>query len=321
MALPPDVEVLALPPHHRPSSARTALWEKRIALEEQLGLRFGSELDFRSWYDWAFARMCTLLIRAAGLHGRGRRNTYDFELARFDLKYPDLPEALAGLRILHLSDFHFPRFDPKFADAVVELVRPLEADLCLLTGDYRFGYFGPSNHVYPAMARIVDALQPRYGTFGSLGNHDLGEMVAPLEAAGVRMLVNEGVGWKIGAADLWIGGVDDAHRFATASVAEAREGAREGAFKVLLAHTPENAEEAAANGFDLCLCGHTHGGQISFPIYGPPMLNARCPKDFKIGPWRCGQMQGYTTRGLGTTDIPFRFNCRPEAVLLTLQKS
>jgi predicted MPP superfamily phosphohydrolase len=71
---------------------------------------------------------------------------------------------------------------------------------------------------------------------------------------------------------------------------------------------------------DLYLCGHTHGGQICLPWIGPPFLNARCRREYGSGEWRHNAMQGYTNRGIGTSTLPVRYNCPPEAAVITLRR-
>jgi len=295
-----------------------ALWKRRQALEAREHLREGSEEDYRNRRKWLEARLVVLGARLLGLYERGRRNTHDIALEYVTLHPPRLPEALEGLRILHCSDFHYGRFDPKFGRVVHELLAGTEADLAFFTGDYRYGYFGGAEHVYPQVAALVASLRIAHGVYGTLGNHDLSDMVAPLEEAGVTMLVNRGVALSVRDVPVWIGGVDDSHKFHCASPEAALAGAPEEAFKMLLAHGPAEAIDAAGLGVDLYFCGHTHGGQICFPLLGAVRTNARAPRAYAEGVWRCGSMCGYTSRGLGTTDVPLRYRCRPEATLIKL---
>ncbi len=197
----------------------------------------------------------------------------------------------------------------------------METDFCVLTGDYRYGHFGPQHGVAAKLAPVLKGIRARHGFFGVLGNHDLSEIAAGLESVGVTVLLNAGLMAGGRERPLWIGGVDDPHKFRAASVADAFADAPEhGVFRLLLAHTPEVISDARKAGVDLYLCGHTHGGQVRFPVIGALEMNARCPAQFKRGRWACGAMQGYTSDGLGTTDLPVRFNCPPEAVLIELRR-
>ncbi|HTY85319.1 MAG TPA: hypothetical protein VMB19_13945, partial [Silvibacterium sp.] len=68
---------------------------------------------------------------------------------------------------------------------------------------------------------------------------------------------------------------------------------------------------------DLMLSGHTHGGQIRIPFL-PPMFLPQLGKDYVHGLYRLGPTQLYVNRGIGTVNLPFRFNCPPEITLITL---
>lgn len=56
------------------------------------------------------------------------------------------------------------------------------------------------------------------------------------------------------------------------------------------------------------------------PFFGPLLVNAQCARAYASGRWQYGSMRGYTTYGLGTTDIPIRYFCPPEAVRITLRR-
>lgn len=309
-------ELGATPAAKPRAGARDALWHRRLALEEHWRLREGTEKDFRSFRSRLLALSAGAMLKVMGLYQRGRRNALAPVLREETFSYAALPIFLERWRILHVSDFHFSARDPAFVEAAHETLDSLEVDLCLLTGDYRYGYYGPQEGTHEPLRRALAGVRSRLGMFGVLGNHDLSDLVPGLEELGIRVLINEGV-----AVDgLWIAGVDDPHKFRCDSVESAMRHAPGEAFKILLAHSPECVAEAAQRGADLYLCGHTHGGQVRFPFIGALRTNARCDPKHTRPRWRHGAMQGNTTDGLGATDLPVRFNCPPEAVLITLRR-
>ena len=260
------------------------------------------------------------LLKLAGVYNRGVRNANDASLREVTFSFPALPAAFDGFRILHLSDFHYG-WDLDLADRLCRLVRGVDADLGVLTGDFRFNHHAPCWRVFGGLRKLTGAVAPRHGFAAVLGNNDMSDLAAGMQSAGIRVLFNEHFEIRHGDESLWVAGVDDPHEFQCDSVDCAVAGIPEGAFTVLLAHSPEIAEEAAARGIDLYLCGHTHGGQICLPWIGLLMKNARCPRRYAAGgEWRYGAMQGFTTKGIGTSTLPVRYNCPPEAVLLTLRR-
>ena len=279
----------------------------------------GTELSHRSWFRALQMWGLEAALRAAGLYHRGRRNALDMRVAELDMPLPRLPAALDGLRVLHLSDLHLGRSMPGFAENARRLLDGIEADLCLLTGDYRCGHFGPSDRAAEDVCRVLSGVRAAAGFYAVLGNHDtliIGEM---LEARGIRVLMNEGARVEMRGESVWLAGVDDPHLHQTHDLAAALAGRPEGLFAVLLAHSPECVADAARRGVDLYLCGHTHGGQIRIPLLGGVHINIRSGRGQALGVWREGAMRGHTSAGLGTTDMPVRFLCPPEAALITLR--
>jgi predicted MPP superfamily phosphohydrolase len=94
---------------------------------------------------------------------------------------------------------------------------------------------------------------------------------------------------------------------------------QDGSAAILLAHEPDFADTSAATGkFDLQVSGHTHGGQVVVPFYGPPMLPHLGHK-YPSGLYKVGNMYQYTNRGVGMHFMAVRFNCPPEITIFVLE--
>jgi hypothetical protein len=159
-----------------------------------------------------------------------------------------------------------------------------------------------------------------HGAAAVLGNHDGAAFVDPLRELGATVLMNERFALSLGADRIWIAGVDDPHRYRCDNLPLALGGVPPEAFTLLLAHSPELASTAPDHGIDLYLCGHTHCGQVCLPGGKPIVVNARAARRYCVRAWRNGRTRGYTAAGLGTTDIPVRFFCPPEAALIRLRR-
>ena len=256
-------------------------------------------------------------LRLTGLYSRGMRNALEPVVREVRFELEGVPASFDGFRILHLADLHIDGMDG-LTDVIVERVAGLDPDVCMMTGDYRFAGQGPCEEVYSRMWRVLRSLRPRHGVFAILGNHDEAEIAVELEGFGVRMLINEAAKITRGGEDLWVVGVDDPHRYDCDDLESALECVPAGAFKLLLAHSPELFSEAAQAEVDLYLCGHTHAGQICLPRIGAPLMNADCPRSYTSGRWRHGEMHGYTSAGVGCALVPVRYNCPPEIVVIEL---
>jgi uncharacterized protein len=256
-------------------------------------------------------------LGAVDLYERGLRNALAVSITRIQLSFPDLPPAFEGFKILQISDFHIDGMDG-LAEALEPALSDLEPDVCVFTGDYRFEDSGDCQAVYPRMRKVVRSIRAKHGIFGILGNHDAAEMAFALEEFGVRMLVNESAEIERAGGALWLIGVDDKFDYCCDDLPAALAGVPAHAFKILLSHSPELYQEAAAEGIQLYLAGHTHAGQIRLPGIGALKHNARCPRRMGFGAWRHGGMQGYTSAGVGCSGLPVRFVCPPELVWIEL---
>ncbi|MBK1643820.1 metallophosphoesterase [Thiocapsa imhoffii] len=269
-----------------------------------------------NWYSiHGVIRAC---LRVSGLYGRAQRNARQLQVKQHRVTIPRLPAAFDGYRILHLTDLHVD-MDSENTHAIAQAVRGLDYDLCVLTGDYRARTFGPIDRVLAGMATIRVHLQgPVYGI---LGNHDSLRLVPGLEELGIQLLLNESVMLTRAGEVLHLAGVDDAHYYQVHNIDRATAHIPETAVAILLSHTPEIYRLAAHAGFALMLSGHTHGGQICLPGGIPIVWDARCPRAMAAGPWRYGDLIGYTSVGAGTSVVNARLNCPPEVTVHELRRA
>jgi predicted MPP superfamily phosphohydrolase len=246
-----------------------------------------------------------------------------------DLLLKRLPAAWHGTRIVQLSDFHYdPYFSVHPVRKGVEIVRALHPDLIVFTGDFitdhgNAPFVGRKQQLQnlDACAALLGSLQCRLGSVAVLGNHDVGfdadAVMSALQAHGVPVLRNASHPLEQNGSRLWLVGVDDVLA-GSPDLEKALTGVPKDEPVILLAHEPDFALQSVRYGVDLQLSGHSHGGQIRIPLLGPiylPELAHKFPKGF----YRVGDMQLYTNVGLGTINVPLRFDCRPEVTVFTLR--
>lgn len=257
-------------------------------------------------------------LRSVGLLARARRNARRIVLRRHEVALPHLPPEFDGFSLLQLSDLHIDAA-PDYADVLIEAIRALDYDLCVLTGDYRALTFGPFGAALAGLAALRPHLK---GTpHAILGNHDTLRMVPGMEAMGYRVLLNEWTAIRRDRAAIYLAGIDDAHFYRLDNFHRAADEIPSRAASILLSHTPEAYRHAAHADFDLMLCGHTHGGQICLPNGVPVLTDASSPRRFARGAWRYNTMTGYTATGSGTSLVDVRLNCPPEVTLHRLYTS
>jgi uncharacterized protein len=270
------------------------------------------------WYVLLFLmRVLEAALRLTRQYERGVSNARDVILREIEMPLPRLPAAFDGFTILHLSDLHLDGM-PGLEQIVLDRLGRREVDLCVLTGDYRTELHGPIGPTLDRLRPLVAGLRSRHGVLGVLGNHDGCHMVEPMEAMGIRVLVNESVELRRGDARLQVVGTDDVHYYFTDQAIHALERARS-EFTVALVHSPELYDAAAEMGVDLYLCGHTHAGQVCLPGGRPLITHLSRGRRFFRGLWRHRGMVGVTNAGVGTSGVPVRFHTRGEILVLTLR--
>lgn len=233
------------------------------------------------------------------------------------LTLPQLPDGVAGYKIVQLSDFHLHPFTTlPLVERAVAQTNDLSPDLVVLTGDYVLETAESIFDLAPALAK----LNPRHGVFAVLGNHDHWTNAAVvkqgLAESGIELLHNTGIllnqGQMLlaGVDDLWSGQPD-----IMAALAEWQAGVP----TVLLAHEPDFADDFLADGrIQLQLSGHSHGGQVRVPGMGPVVL-PRYAQKYHNGLYTVGKGQVYTNRGIGIIGPAVRLNCPPEITEIILR--
>ncbi|MBN9519050.1 metallophosphoesterase [bacterium] len=250
------------------------------------------------------------------------------EVNRFSLPVRGLSAGFEGLKIAHLTDFHYGAHIPKgYLEDALDRTAAEKPDVVALTGD--FIDRGPK-HLAGA-AKLFCRLKAPLGVFAVLGNHDFSVHTArgvrrhpelhrrvadALGGQGVRVLRNESVRFDRPGGGLVVAGVDDLWSLESNPVA-ALAGSCPNTPRLVLAHNPCSAEHFAGHRFDLMLSGHTHGGQIDWPGLGRLMLSKKA-KRWAAGMYPHEGGQVYVNKGVGF-GWRFRFGVRPEVALFTLR--
>jgi predicted MPP superfamily phosphohydrolase len=297
------------------------IWEERRRLMERRGGGVGPDGRRPAWRDAVLSAGVAAFAAAAklsGLAAPGRRNALAPRLVERAFSFTELPRAFAGYRILHLSDTHLDCL-PDLANVARAMLRAIEIDLVVLTGDIHGHHRAPLRHSVAPLAAMLEGLNPRDGRIAVLGNHDPAAMAGALEDLGFAVLINGSTTLERGAERLVLTGLDDVHRFFTPA-AHTALGAAPPGFRIALVHSAEMADHAEAEGYSLYLCGHTHGGQLCLPGGRPILTHLRRCHFGARGAWRWKRMVGYTSHGLGVSGAPLRYNCPGEMAIITLHR-
>ena len=235
----------------------------------------------------------------------------------------NLPQELWGLKIVQLTDLHIGQtIGIEFLQEVVNLVNDAKPDIVAITGDIADGFVTQIQHLMAPLSQIKST----YGVYYVTGNHEYywhgKEWVEHLKSLGAVPLQNEHVVLNIQGKKMIVAGVNDlsARNFpgnSHSSAASALKGVPEDAtLKLLLAHQPKSAFEAAQVGFHLQLSGHTHGGQ-----YWPGTWIIPFIQPFVKGLSEHNGMKLYVSCGTGYWGPPARLGTSSEITVLTLKSA
>lgn len=231
-----------------------------------------------------------------------------------------LPREFAGYRIALLTDLHNGPAVPRWwLERAADRATALAPDLIALGGDFVSHARTDLNGLEPVLTR----LRSPDGVVGVLGNHDhwVGpELVAGVvERSGVELLLNRHRLIQRGRAALAIAGVDDLAHGAV-RFGEALDGVPDSAPVVLLSHNPDLVEYLPPGSrIDLMLSGHTHNGQLHWPLIGPLTVPSQFGGRYLHGLHHVGHTWLYVSAGVGSGAIPMRWGNPPELPVLRLE--
>ncbi|MFS1514261.1 metallophosphoesterase [Chengkuizengella sp. SCS-71B] len=234
-----------------------------------------------------------------------------------------IPLQFSGLKIVHFSDLHLGfHMDDQYFDDLIKQVNAHQPDIICFTGDL---VDEDASNLSTYILKLQQFEAP-YGKFAVLGNHDkiridsTAWVTEVLKRSNFNLLVNENVQIKRDNAVINMTGVDDII-YGNPNLDKALLEANKDTYTILLAHEPDFADVAHNYQVDLQLSGHSHGGQIRLPLIGhiitPPMAKKYVNGLYEVG----DSLKVYTNKGVGTTIYPFRFFCRPEITVITLETS
>ncbi len=247
-------------------------------------------------------------------------DVYHIEVTRHEVFIDGLPPSFDGYRVAFLTDTHVvPFVRSGLYREVVAQVAQFDPDLVLLGGDFVTW----ERHI-PLMADLLlTDLAARDGLYAVLGNHDYWAsadgVVAAMTARGVKFVINRSIEIRRGDDALHVLGIDEVYRgepdIPAAFLAIPRDAPRIG-----VSHHPDIIDKLGARRIDLLLCGHTHGGQIRFPLFGSVVVPSKHEARYASGFHRVGDVLLYVSRGIGAVP-PLRILCKPEVATFILRRT
>lgn len=241
-------------------------------------------------------------------------------LRRYTYVSADVPKAFEGVRLAFLSDIHHGRsFPVGLLRELVKVTNDLKPDIILLGGDY-------VTHDADSIVTFFDeaaGFSAPLGIYGVLGNHDrntdAGLSERCMQKAGIVLLDNYAVWIYKGEDRIRIGGVGDLTT-STQDLKPMLEGTVRGDMMILVTHHPNYAELLPEDRIDLMLCGHTHGGQVSFLGKWIPPWPGSAKLKYLTGVIQEGSTTVIVSNGIGTVGPPIRIFAAPQIWEITLSR-
>ncbi len=270
-------------------------------------IRIGSLFDPRLLHGW----------QAKLLRWFPGNEVLQLSIEHKSLSIRNLPVPLQDLRVVHVADLHFTgKIDIQYFERVVEQINRLSADFVCLTGD-----IVDDRKCLDWIPNVLSKVTAKYSRLFILGNHDCrikDEVLLRKTMMDIGWVDLEGA-WKsypVGAATISFAG-NEAPWFNQGLATPSRE-RHENELLVLLSHAPDQFRWAQQRNIQLMLAGHTHGGQICFPIIGPVIAPSIYGVQYASGAFQQNGTVMHVSRGISGDD-PIRLNCPPELTLLRLQ--
>ncbi|WP_289371450.1 metallophosphoesterase [Paenibacillus silvae] len=236
-----------------------------------------------------------------------------YDLIQDDVELINLPAAFDGATILYVSDTHkrllrttdFEKWKGK-------------ADWVLIGGD--IAEEGVPWSIVRHNMNLLSRIAPAFAVYG---NHDkkagTAHLKRILDDSNVLLLQDRAVYLQKGSDQLRLIGLD--YRSKQSKELLRNQGHDE--CTIVLIHDPLEALRLEVHA-DLVLSGHTHGGQLVLPWFGPIFLNRAYRKVssgwFSLKRHKLDSRNGkmLVSKGFGTNHLPLRLGCPAEVHLITL---
>lgn len=230
------------------------------------------------------------------------------------------------LKIAILSDIHLirPWMTPEHLQNIVEKTNKLQPDIVVLLGDFVATHpFGVQVDPFEGLAPLKN-LTAACGVYAVLGNHDLhppSDWPVALEKTDIPVLQNQAASVLCHGRSFWVAGLKDLW-WQKSDIAVTMNQITDSNPVIMLMHNPDLFVDIPSR-VVLSLAGHTHGGQIRFPIIGAVsfVIPSRYGKRYVYGHIQEEDKDMIVSSGLGSTGLPLRFMAPPEISFITLTSS
>ncbi len=252
------------------------------------------------------------------------------ELNTYTIESEKLPKSFDGYKIAHVSDLHNNEMGEN-NENLLAMLKDSSPDIIAITGDI-VDSRNTDIEIALQFANEAEKIAPCYYI---TGNHEARvseyeSLKKGLIEIGVTVLEDKSISLEKSGEDITLMGVDDPSFITDYLFGDDEEVMQdklselksENSYTILLSHRPELFKIYVENDIDLVLSGHAHGGQFRLPfvdgLYAP---NQGLFPEYDSGLYTEENTNMIVSRGIGNSLFPFRFNNRPEVILVKLKKT
>jgi uncharacterized protein len=282
----------------------------------------------RSFLKKAIGYLLTLLGLSSGGYIYARYiEPHRLEIKHVVVQHKKIPKNFNDIKIVQFSDTHLGfQYNLDQFKKHIHIINNLNPEIILFTGDLidapnRYPFFNE-------VSEILNQLKAPFGKYAVYGNHDHGGYGTDIykrtmERSDFTVLQNKAISIQLSnGGEIFLAGIDDA-MLGQPDIPGTLKGIPETHFTILLSHAPDLADAASASGVAFQLSGHSHGGQVKIPFFGP-LVTPPFGRKYIEGSYHINVKEPlflYVNRGLGTTRLPFRFLSVPEITIFTLKST
>lgn len=246
---------------------------------------------------------------------KAHKNTKDVKINTVKIPARTELKQIGSFSILHLSDLHMENISLT-PEQLAKNLENKQVDMIALTGD-----FLDRKRSIPKLIpylQVLNNVQPQYGIYAVLGNHDyvlkgiyLQQLIDVLTVHNCKVLRNDSDMFTVNGVSTHVIGIDD-YSTNRSNVSLAYKRVKEG-INIVLTHDPTVVLEMDNYPFDYLMAGHFHGGQICYPkAYHLVKMGKLARKQIIKGFHMYKNNPFYISEGLGQTGVNIRIGSRPE---------
>lgn len=253
---------------------------------------------------------------------------YRLVINEVSLNVPNWSEELNGFKVVAISDIHGGSHTITEARilSIVEEINKQNPDIIVILGDF----VSQVQDDVPikqrelkmpieVIAKSLGGLKAKYGVFVVIGNHDWWydekKCRTEFEKAGFNVLENEKKSFEVNNKTVTVLGIEDFWKRGVVDVKDILTKIEVQQNIIGITHNPDSFDKTP-DSLAILFAGHTHGGQVNFPIVGAPIVPSK--KEYTAGHIEKDGRNLFITTGIGTSGLPFRFRVPPEIVVATL---